>query len=223
MLKVLLEKVSRLLNGTQWNNHPFSPTGSFCIRMCYLEGARQYPEDGRKERRAAPRFLVSWNHCMGSWRQPSSQLLFMRLYIPSLLKLFWVESSLTYGLQLSIKRIINYLGAQKFEMEIENFWSFKHEWSWVPVDTGDLGSILVWEEPLEEEMAMHSSIPAWKISWIKESGGLHPKGHKEWDTTERLSTCRYMNRKKGKLQKKLHKGYVWKVSVHVPNKYWRSA
>jgi len=45
-------------------------------------------------------------------------------------------------------------------MEVENFWSFKHEWSWVPVDTGDSGSILVWEEPLEEEMAIHSSIPA---------------------------------------------------------------
>ena len=28
------------------------------------------------------------------------------------------------------------------------------------------------EEPLEEEMATHSSILAWKIPWTKEPGGL---------------------------------------------------
>ena len=27
---------------------------------------------------------------------------------------------------------------------------------------------LVWEDPLEEEMATHSSIPAWKIPWTEE-------------------------------------------------------
>ena len=31
---------------------------------------------------------------------------------------------------------------------------------------------LVWEDPLEEEMATHSSILAWRIPWIEESGGL---------------------------------------------------
>ena len=44
------------------------------------------------------------------------------------------------------------------------------------------------EDPLEEEMATHSSILAWKIPWIEKSGGLHPWGHKELDSTERLST-----------------------------------
>ena len=29
------------------------------------------------------------------------------------------------------------------------------------------------EDPLEEEMATHSDILAWKISWIEEPGGLH--------------------------------------------------
>ena len=29
------------------------------------------------------------------------------------------------------------------------------------------------EDPLAEEMATHSSIPAWRIPWTKESGGLH--------------------------------------------------
>ena len=28
------------------------------------------------------------------------------------------------------------------------------------------------EDPLEEEMAIHSSILAWKISWKEEPGGL---------------------------------------------------
>ena len=29
------------------------------------------------------------------------------------------------------------------------------------------------EDPLEEEMAMHSSILAWRISWTEEPGELH--------------------------------------------------
>ena len=31
---------------------------------------------------------------------------------------------------------------------------------------------LGWEDPLEEEMATHSSILAWEISWTEEPGGL---------------------------------------------------
>ena len=31
---------------------------------------------------------------------------------------------------------------------------------------------LGWEDPLEEEMATHSSILAWKIPWTEEFGGL---------------------------------------------------
>ena len=36
---------------------------------------------------------------------------------------------------------------------------------------------LNWEDPLEEGMAIHSSIVAWRIPWTEELGGLHPKGH----------------------------------------------
>ena len=35
---------------------------------------------------------------------------------------------------------------------------------------------LGWEDPLEKEMATHSSILAWKISWTEEPGGLHYMG-----------------------------------------------
>ena len=35
---------------------------------------------------------------------------------------------------------------------------------------------LGWEDPLEKEMAIHSSIPAWRISWIEEPGRLQSTG-----------------------------------------------
>ena len=35
------------------------------------------------------------------------------------------------------------------------------------------------ENPLEKEMAIHSSILAWKISWTEEPGGLQPMGLQE--------------------------------------------
>ena len=35
---------------------------------------------------------------------------------------------------------------------------------------------LGWEDPLEKEMATHSSILAWKIPWTEESGGLQSVG-----------------------------------------------
>ena len=45
---------------------------------------------------------------------------------------------------------------------------------------------LGWEDPLEKEMATHSSILAWEIPWTEEPGGLQSIGHKESDTTEQL-------------------------------------
>ena len=35
---------------------------------------------------------------------------------------------------------------------------------------------LGWEDPLEEEMATHSNILAWKIPWTEEPGGLQSMG-----------------------------------------------
>ena len=46
---------------------------------------------------------------------------------------------------------------------------------------------LGWEDPLEEEMATHCSILAWKIPWTEEPGGLQPMGLQR-DMTELLST-----------------------------------
>ena len=33
-----------------------------------------------------------------------------------------------------------------------------------------------WEDPLEREMATHSSILAWRIPWTEEPGGLQSMG-----------------------------------------------
>ena len=40
------------------------------------------------------------------------------------------------------------------------------------------------EDPLEEGMATHSSILAWRIPWTEEPGRYSPWGGKELDTTE---------------------------------------
>ena len=37
---------------------------------------------------------------------------------------------------------------------------------------------------LEEGMATHSSIPAWRIPWTEEPGGYSPWGRRELDTTD---------------------------------------
>ena len=42
---------------------------------------------------------------------------------------------------------------------------------------------LGWEDPLEKEMAIHSSTLAWKIPWTEEPGGLQSMGSQELDMT----------------------------------------
>ena len=46
------------------------------------------------------------------------------------------------------------------------------------------------EDPLEEEMATHSSLLAWKLPWTEEPGGLQSMRLLESDTTERQCTHR---------------------------------
>ena len=42
---------------------------------------------------------------------------------------------------------------------------------------------LGWKDPLEKEMATHSSILAWKIPWTEEPGRLQSMGSQESDAT----------------------------------------
>ena len=39
------------------------------------------------------------------------------------------------------------------------------------------------KDPLEKEVATHSSVLAWKILWTEESGGLQSMGSQKSDTT----------------------------------------
>ena len=41
---------------------------------------------------------------------------------------------------------------------------------------------LGWEDPLEKEMATHSSILAWEIPWTEECGGLQSMGSQKSQT-----------------------------------------
>ena len=43
------------------------------------------------------------------------------------------------------------------------------------------------EDPLEKEMATHSSILAWRIPWMEEPGGLQSKGLQRVDMTKRFN------------------------------------
>ena len=44
-------------------------------------------------------------------------------------------------------------------------------------------SFLGWEDPLEKEMAIHSSIPAWRIPWTEEPGRLQTLRLQDSDKT----------------------------------------
>ena len=50
-----------------------------------------------------------------------------------------------------------------------------------PANAGDVGSIPGQEDPLEKEMAIHSSNLAWEIPWTEEPGRLQSMGsQKSW-------------------------------------------
>ena len=51
----------------------------------------------------------------------------------------------------------------------------------LPANAGDAGLILGQEDPLEKEMATHSSILDWRIPWAEEPGGLQSLGLQESD------------------------------------------
>ena len=58
------------------------------------------------------------------------------------------------------------LGASLVEQMVNNLPAMQETW------VQSLGQ----EDPLEKEMATHSSIPAWRIPWTEEPGGLQSTG-----------------------------------------------
>ena len=84
-----------------------------------------------------------------------------------------VISYTSYGTSTST-RVINHLSFPNFPGGSEVKASAS--------SAGNPGSIPGLEDPLEKEMATHSSILAWKIPWTEEPGGLELLGYKESDT-----------------------------------------
>ena len=52
------------------------------------------------------------------------------------------------------------------------------------------------EDPLEKGMAIHSSIPAWRIPWTEEPGGLQSMGSKRaghgWVPNTHKTSCKFL-------------------------------
>ena len=74
---------------------------------------------------------------------------------------------------------------QKYHIDGVPWWLSRKESA---CNAGDPGLIPGRQDPLEEGMATHSSILAWRIPWTEEPGGLQCGLAQELGTTERLST-----------------------------------
>ena len=72
---------------------------------------------------------------------------------------------------------------------------------------------LSWEDPLEKEMATHSSTLAWKIPWTEEPCRLQSMGSQRVDMTERLhiSICDLRDKKMEKAMAPHSSTLAWKI------------
>ena len=50
---------------------------------------------------------------------------------------------------------------------------------------------LGWENPLEKEMATHSSILVWEITWTEDPGGLQSTGSQKSQTKQLNNNSKY--------------------------------
>ena len=97
---------------------------------------------------------------------------FMKVYLSVIMFKFILNSrSWTYDTWIHTDGVSsmannNLLWASLIAQLIKNLPSMQE--TWVP--------FLGWEDPLEKEMATHSSILAWKIPWTEEPGGLQSMG-----------------------------------------------
>ena len=73
---------------------------------------------------------------------------------------------------LVIFLILYYLGASLVVLLVMNPPAMQE----TACNAGDL----CWEDSLEKEMAVHSSILAWEIPWTEEPGGLQSMESKSW-------------------------------------------
>ena len=100
-----------------------------------------------------------------------------------LLVILWVTIWLKRYLPYFSLQLINdmwHYGFSLMAQIVKNLPAMQRTWIWS----------LVWEDPLEERMATHSNIFAWRIPMDSRAWWASPWGHKELYTTERLThTC----------------------------------
>ena len=63
----------------------------------------------------------------------------------------------------------------------------------MPANAADTGSIPGSGNPLEEEMAIHSSVLAWKIPWTEVPGGLQSEGSQRVGHDLAIEPCTHTN------------------------------
>ena len=80
---------------------------------------------------------------------------------------------------MNLKYIYIYIWASLVVQMVKNLSSIRETW------VQSLG----WEDPLENGMATHSSILAWRSPSTEEPDGLQFWGHKALDMTEQLNTA----------------------------------
>ena len=95
----------------------------------------------------------TWIHNVGWWIQAVSPAVKVNIVI--------CNTHQSHSVKLCYS-----LGASLVAQTVKNLPAMWETW------VGSLG----WEDPLEEGMATHSSILAWKISWTEEPGGLQSTG-----------------------------------------------
>ena len=70
------------------------------------------------------------------------------------------------------------------------------------------------EDPLQKDMATHSSILIWRIPWTEEAGGLQSVGSQR-DTTEHTQICCQLPNGSGALKGVLIKSRFWFGSIYA--------
>ena len=79
------------------------------------------------------------------------------------------------------------------------------------------------EEPLEKEMATHSSTLAWKIPWTEDPGRLQSMGlqgvRDDWVTS--LSKKHIEWEKEIRLMNSLQQGFIYFLGPHPPKETWK--
>ena len=132
---------------------------------------------GQEEKGMTEDEMVGWHHWLKTWVWVNSRswwwtgrpgvLQFMgvakiRTWLSDWTELNWTE-------RLERASLVAEMIKNLPTMQESQFWS------------------LGWEDPLEEGMATHTSILAWRIPWMRSLTGYSPWGCKELDMTEQLT------------------------------------